>query len=121
MSPTVGLIDDEAGVGHRFGGGSQGEVDEAAHLAGLFFVDEEERIEILDLGGEADGMAFEIEGLDLGHAAAACEQTLPDFRDGSAYAADEAYASDDDASLGVVLGVTPLLTGLLRHYYFAAF
>ena len=51
-------------------------MDEAAHLAGLFFVDEEERVEVLDLGGEADGMAGEIEGLDLGHAAA-CRRAGP--------------------------------------------
>ena len=98
----------EAGVLHGLVGGGQGEVDEAAHLAGLFFVDEEERIEVLDLGGEADGVAGEIEGLDLGHAALAGQQAFPDLRRGFADPADEAEAGDDDATL-------------LHVFYFAAF
>ena len=39
----------------RLSRGGEGEVDETAHLAGLFFVDEEEWVEVLDLCGEADG------------------------------------------------------------------
>ena len=118
-TPTRSWLDSsmtEAGVGHRLCRGGEGEVDEAAHLAGLFFVDEEERVEVLDLGGEADGMAGEIEGLDLGHAAAAGEQAFPDLGGGFADPADEADAGDDDA--------TPLLVlhGLrLGHCYLAAF
>ena len=80
-------------------GGGEGEVDEAAHLAGLFFVHEEERVEVLDLGGEADGMAGEIEGLDLGHAALAGQQAFPDLRGGFADPADKPEAGDDDATL----------------------
>ncbi len=45
----------EAGVGHRLGRRGQGEVDEAAHLAGLFLFHEEQRVKVLDLCGEADG------------------------------------------------------------------
>ncbi len=74
-------------------------MDEAAHLAGLFFVHEEQRVEVLDLGGEANGVAGEIEGLDLGHTAAAGEKTLPDLRGGFADPADQAKAGDDDATL----------------------
>ena len=88
---------------HRLLRGGEGEVDEAAHLAGLFFVDEEERIEVFDLGGEADGMAGEIEGFDLGHAAAAGEQAFPDFRGGFADPAEEAEAGDDDAPFHFLL------------------
>ncbi len=55
----------EAGVLHRFVRRGQGEVNEAAHLAGLFLIHELKGIEVLDLGGEADGVAGEIEGFDL--------------------------------------------------------
>ncbi len=67
----------KTGVGHSLGGGGECEVDEAAHFAGLFFVHEEERVEVLDLGGEADGMTGEIEGFDLGHAALSQPADLP--------------------------------------------
>ena len=76
--------------------GGEGEVDEAAHLAGLFLLDEQQRVEVLDLGGEANGVAGEIEGLDLGHAAFAGQQAFPDLGCGLADAADEADAGDDD-------------------------
>ena len=89
----------EAGVLHGLVRGGDGEVDEAAHLAGLFFIDEQERVEVLDLGRKADGMAGEIEGLDLSHAALACKQAVPDFGGGFADPADEAEAGDDDATL----------------------
>ncbi|MCU1249467.1 MAG: hypothetical protein JWQ49_2496 [Edaphobacter sp.] len=59
-------------------------MDEAAHLAGLFFVHEEERVEVFDLGGEANRVAGEIEGFDLGHTAFAGQETLPDLRGGFA-------------------------------------
>ena len=108
---AVGVVDDVAGVGHCLSRGGEGEVDEATHLSGLFFVDEEERVEVLDLGGEADGMAGEIECLDLGHAAFAGEEVGPDLWNGLAYGAEESDAGDDDS---------PLLV-LLSHYYLAAF
>jgi hypothetical protein len=79
---AIGLVDLQAGVVHRLLRGGDGKVDEAAHLAGLFLVDKEQRVEVLDLGGEADGMAGEVEGLDLRHAAAAGQQALPDLRGG---------------------------------------
>src|SRR5207245_9822409 len=89
----------EAGVLHSLVRRCDGEVNEAAHFAGLFFVDEDERVEVYDLSGEANGMAGEIEGLDLCHAALTCEQALPDFRHGIADPADKAEAGDDTATL----------------------
>src|SRR6202021_3047084 len=68
----------KAGVGHRLGRSGEGEVNKAAHLASLFFVDEEKRIEVLDLGGEADGMACEIEGFNLSHTTAPTNEPSPD-------------------------------------------
>jgi hypothetical protein len=46
-------------------------------------------------------MAFELEGLDLRHAAAPGQQTLPDFGSGLAYSAEKADAGYNDAPLGV--------------------
>src|ERR1019366_8810623 len=43
-SVAVRLVDLEAGVVHGLLGGSDGKVDKAAHLAGLFFVNEDKRI-----------------------------------------------------------------------------
>ena len=74
-------------------------MDEAAHLAGFFFVHEEERIEVFDFGGETDGMTGEIEGFDLGHATVAGEQTLPDLTSGFADPAEKPEAGYDDATL----------------------
>jgi hypothetical protein len=86
-------------VGHGLCRRGHGEVDEAAHLAGLFLVHEEERIEVLDLGGKADGMAGEIECLDLGHAAAAREQAFPDLGAVLPTPQMKAEAGYDDATL----------------------
>src|ERR1035437_8099012 len=92
-------------------------MDETAHLARLFLLDEDERVEVLDLGGDAHGMAGEVECLDLRHAAAACQQALPDFRRGFADPADEADSGDDDPS------PPGLLLHRVRgfHCYLAAF
>ena len=40
---------------HGFIRGRQGQVDEAAHLLQFFFLDELQRIEILDFGGDLAG------------------------------------------------------------------
>ena len=70
----------EAGALHRFGRRGERKVDEAAHLAGLFFVHKEQWVEVFDLGGKANGVTCEIEGFDLGHTAAASEEAFPDLR-----------------------------------------
>ncbi len=116
---AVGLIDDQAGVGHGLCGSSESKMDKASHLARLFFLDEEQRVEVLDLGGEADGMAGEIECLDLGHAAAPGEETFPNFRGGLANAAEETDTGNHDAALDVTL--LRLLLSRLGHRYLAAF
>ena len=90
-------------VSHGLGGGGEGEVDEAAHFAGLFFVHKEERVEVFDLGGEADGMTGEIEGFDLGHAAFSSQQTVPDLRGGFADPAEKPEAGYDDATFHFLL------------------
>ena len=114
---AVGLVDLEAGVVHGLLRGGNRKMDKAAHLAGLFLLDEEERVEVLDLGGDAHGMAGEVECLDLRHSAAACEQTLPDFRRGLADPADKADSGDDDSA------PPRLLLQRMRgfHSYLAAF
>src|SRR5271163_1056044 len=44
----------QAGFGHSLGGSSQGKVNESPHLPRFLLVDELERIEVLDFGGEGD-------------------------------------------------------------------
>src|SRR5947209_14196884 len=89
----------KSGVLHRLVGGGQSQVNEAAHLAGLFFFDELKRVEVLDLGGEADGMAGEIECGDLGHTALAGHEAVPELRRGITDPADESEAGYDDTTL----------------------
>ena len=84
-------------------------MNKAAHLAGLFFIDELERVEVFDLGCEANRVAGEIECLDLSHAAVACKEPLPDVGCSFAHAADEAETRDDDAAIHRI------------HCYLAAF
>ncbi len=57
----------QTGVLHSLMGSRHRKVDEAAHLAGFLFVDEEMGIKVFDLSRKADGVAFEIVCLDLGH------------------------------------------------------
>ena len=125
---TIGFVDDEAGVGHGLGRGGEGEMDEAAHFTGLFFVDEKERVEVLDLGSEADGVAGEVEGFNFGHTAFAGEQAGPDLWGCLSYTAEEPNAGDDDAPPNVLFRELRgrrfrglLFRILLGHCYLAAF
>jgi len=56
-------------------------------------------VEVLDLGGKAHGVAGQIVGLDLRHAAPAGEQALPNLRGGLTDPAEEAHARYNDAML----------------------
>ena len=47
----------QAGHLHRFLRRSDGEVDEPAHLLHFFFLDEIQRVEVLDFGGDLAGEA----------------------------------------------------------------
>ena len=59
----------------------QADVDEAAHLLQLFFLDEIQRIEILDFGRNLAGKLGGVEVGDPAHAALAGEQARPHFPD----------------------------------------
>ncbi len=74
-------------------------MNEAAHFPGFLLIHEEQRIKVLHLGGEADGMAGKIEGFDLCHTASARQEALPDLRGGFSDPADEAKAGDDNTTL----------------------
>ena len=52
-------------------------MNKSAHLARLFLLDVVERVEIFDLGGEADGKLFDIELLDEVHPALPVHQRSP--------------------------------------------
>ncbi len=81
-TPTRGAISGvtfKTGGFHGFIRGRQGQVDEAAHLLQLFFLDELQRIEILDLRRDLAGELRGIKLRDAGHAAFAGKQVLPDL------------------------------------------
>ena len=62
---------------HRFIGGGDGEVDEAAHLLHFFFLDEIEGIEVADFGGDLAVKSGSVEPGNAVDAALAGEQSLP--------------------------------------------
>src|ERR1035437_5875607 len=95
---AIRLVDLEAGVIHGLLCGGNRKMDKPPHLARLFFVDEKQRVKVLDLCGKAHGVAFKIECLDRCHSATACEQALPDFRRGFTDPADEADSGNDDST-----------------------
>src|SRR5690348_2326275 len=58
---------------HGFIGGSQGEVDEAAHLLHLFFLDEVQRVEVFYFSSDLAGKSSRIKGRNLRYAALALD------------------------------------------------
>src|SRR5208282_13045 len=86
----------ELGHLHRFIGGGDGEVDEAAHLLYFFFLDEIEGIKVADLGGDLAGKGRGVEPGNASDATFASDQSLPPRAGGMAHGADQADAGDDD-------------------------
>src|SRR5437879_393434 len=91
----------EAGHLHGFIAGGERQMDEAAHLLDLFFLNELQRIKVLDLSGNGAGEVGGIEMGDGGNAALARLQVLPDFRGGMADGANETHASNNNTSIRV--------------------
>ena len=89
----------EAGVLHGLLCGGHGEVDEAAHLAGLLLLHEGVHVEVLDFGGDTDRVTGEIESGDLSHATLSDEQALPYLRCGVAHPAEEPHARYNDSTM----------------------
>ena len=73
-------------------------MDEAAHLLQFFFLDELQRVEILDFSRDLAGELGCIKLRDACHAALACEQVAPDLFRGVPHPADQTNASDYDPS-----------------------
>src|SRR4029077_999845 len=65
---------------HRFVRGAHTEMNEAAHLAGFFFLDEIQRIEVLDFGGDSAGKPGGIKTGNRCDAAFAREEIGPGLR-----------------------------------------
>ena len=87
----------EARLGHGLLGGGKGKVDEAPHLARLFFVHELERVKVLDLGGKGGREASGIEALNRPHAAGSGHKLLPNLGRGVAHTAKQPQSGDDDS------------------------
>src|SRR5580658_255229 len=80
----------------RFIGGGDGHMNEAPHLLDFFFLDEIQRVEVLDLGGNLAGKGSGVETGDASHTALAGKHGLPHYIGGIAYAADQTEACDYD-------------------------
>ena len=95
---TFGVLgrDLQAAGLHRFIRRREGEVDEAAHFLDFFFLDEIQRVEVLDLGGNLARVSGGVELGDSSDAALAREQVLPDFLRGVADSTDQANAGNYD-------------------------
>src|SRR5439155_325061 len=74
------------------------QVDEAAHLLQFFFVDKLQRIEILDFCSDPAGKTGAIKMRNTGYAAFCGEQIAPDLFCSVPNRADQADASDYDAT-----------------------
>ena len=88
-------------VGHAQGfvAGGDGQMNKARHLARFFLLDELQRVEVLDFGGDLAGKGGGVEAGNALHAALAGEQCLPNFVGVVADGADEADSGDDDATV----------------------
>src|SRR5258708_30494552 len=97
-SDALGIFRSDFQGGHLEGfiGGGEGQVNEAPHFLDFFFLDEVQRIEVLDLGGD---LAGEFTGIELGdpaNAALTSQQALPHLSGGIAHATDQADAGNYD-------------------------
>src|SRR5215469_10463826 len=90
--------DFEAARLHRFLRRSEGKVNEAAHFLGFFFLDELQRVEVLNLSGDLAGMIRGVELSNLRNTTLPCQQVLPDLFGGVAHPADQSNAGNDDPS-----------------------
>src|ERR1051325_10519014 len=74
---SVFLGDLQAGLLQCLLRGSKGKVNEARHLTRFLFVDEFQRVKVLDLGGKGDRKSGGIKTRDRPHTAGAGYQFLP--------------------------------------------
>ncbi len=81
---------------HGFIGGGDRHVNEAPHLLDFFFLDEVQRVEVLDLGGDLAGEGGGVKPGNPGDAAFAGKHGLPHVSREVAHAADQAEAGDYD-------------------------
>src|SRR5258708_2070268 len=81
---------------HGFIGGCDRQVNEAAHLFNFFFLDEVQRVEVLDLGGDLAGKLGGVEASDAPDATFAGNDGVPHLTGGVAHATDQADARNYD-------------------------
>src|SRR5262249_35656779 len=85
------------------------QMDEASHLFQLFLLDEMERVEAFDLGGDGAGETCGVEKSDPFHAVLAGEDVLPGLFAGVAHRADDPHSCDHYSTS---LHWVPLVEGL---------
>ena len=71
-------------------------MNKAAHLFDFFFLDEIERIEVLDFRGYGASKAGRVKPGDRSYAALACQEICPGLGTGVAHRANQAQSRDDD-------------------------
>jgi len=78
---AVVLVDGEAGICYRLPGGHDGILNEAVAAVGQLAVHGDERIELLDLGGESRVKAGRVEARDRSQTGCSGQNRAPGFRD----------------------------------------
>ena len=76
--------------------GGDAQMNEAPHLLNFFFLDEIQRVEVLNLGGNLAGKGGGVEPGNACDTALACKQGLPHHVGGIAHATDQAETRDYD-------------------------
>ena len=88
----------QAALGHGLHCGSDGELSEAVHPAGLFFIQDPGGVEVLHLCGQGYLLAAVVVQGDGGDAARAGPDRVPGLLDGVAQGSDGPHAGDHYAS-----------------------
>ena len=90
----------EAGGGHGFAGGNDGELGEAVHEADVFGGEEGFGVVVVDLGRVFEADVGDVNAADLGDGGATGDEGLPEGVCSEAEGADDADAGDGDAMHG---------------------
>src|SRR6185312_7363471 len=88
-------------------------MDKAAHLLQLFFLDELQRIEVFDLGGNLAGELGGVKVRNAAYPAMSRKQAFPHFFGGVSNCTDESNASDNDPT-SQLLPAFPVLPDIIH-------
>ena len=98
-SGGVLVVDAQTRIIHRFLRRSDRVVDERVHLLDFFFLDEFQRIKVLDFAGDAHREGGNVETSNRADVTATGKQVRPHFFLGVARAANQAHACDYNTTI----------------------